>query len=225
MRRLEEGLEFAEMVDDVVEGKRLGNGVAKTIVPTAVHRHTSRPRHVGADAVTDEEDVAGLGIASAHSLEEEGLRRLLRTDVVRHEEVGEVVEDTGLLQAGALHVHHTVGGDVEAVALAEVVKRLCDFGLEDSFFVEELVEEPSHLLAVALKTYGLEEAGEDKIVNLLDADQFPLLLAPEDFADPIEDFEVRRFVVHALSKEGLPKCRLRGGAEGQEGIVDVNEER
>lgn len=212
-------------MDDVVEGKRLGNRVAKTIVPTAVHRYTSRPRHVGADAVADEEDVAGLGVASTHSLEEEGLRRLLCTDVIRHEEVGKVVEDTGLLQAGALHVHQTVGGDVEAVALAEVVKRLCDFGLEDSFFVEELVEEPSHLLAVALKTDGLEEAGEDKIVNLLDADQFPLLLAPEDFADPIKDFEVRRFVVHALSKEGLPKCRLGGGAEGQEGIVDVNEER
>jgi len=157
-------------MDDVVEGKRLGNGVAKTIVPTAVHRYTSCPRHVGADAVADEEDVAGLRVASAHGLEEEGLRRLLCTDVVRHEEVGEVVEDTGLLQAGALHVHHTVGGDVEAVALAEVVKRLCDFGLEDSFFVEELVEEPSHLLAVALKTYGLEQAGEDQIVDLLDAD-------------------------------------------------------
>ena len=212
-------------MDDVIEGERFGKRVALAIVPTAVHRHTSCPRHVGADAVADEEDVAGLGVASTHSLEEEGLRRLLRTDVVRHEEVGEVVEDTGLLQTGALHVHHTVGGDVEAVALAEVVKRLCDFGLEDSFFVEELVEEPSHLLAVALKTYGLEEAGEDKIVNLLDADQFPLLLAPEDFADPIKDFEVRRFVVHALSKEGLPKCRLGGGAEGQEGIVDVNEER
>ena len=91
--------------------------------------------------------------------------------------------------------------------------------------MKELVEEPSHLLAVALKTDGLEEAGEDQIVDLLDADQFPFLLAPEDFADPIEDFEVRRFVVHALGKEGLPKCPLRGGAEGQEGIVDVNEER
>ena len=213
------------MVDDVIEGERFGERVALAIVPTAVHRHTSCSRHVSADAVADEEDIAGLGIASTHGLEEEGLRRLLCTDVIRHEEVGEVVEDTGLLQAGALHVHHTVGGDVEAVALAEVVKRLGDFGLEDSFFVEELVEEPSHLLAVALKTDGLEQAREDQIMDLLDADQFSFLLAPEDFADPIEDFEVRRFVVHALSKEGLPKCRLRGGAEGQEGIVDVNEER
>ena len=212
-------------MDNVVEGKRLGNGVALAIVPTAVHRHTSRSRHVGADAVTDEEDVAGLGVTSTHSLEEEGLRGLLCTDVVRHEEVGEVVEDAGLLQAGALHVHQTVGGDVEAVALAEVVERLGDFGLEDGFFVEKLVEEPSHLLAVALKTDGLEQAGEDLIVDLLDADQFPFLLAPEDFADPVEDFEVRRFVVHALSEEGLPKCRLRGGAEGQEGIVDVDEKR
>ena len=157
-------------MDDVIEGERFRERVALAIVPTAVHRHTSCPRHVGADAVADEEDVAGLGVASTHGLEEEGLRRLLRTDVVRHEEVGEVVEDTGLLQAGALHVHQTVGGDVEAVALAEVVKRLCDFGLEDGFFVEELVEEPSHLLAVALKTYGLEEAGEDQIVDLLDTD-------------------------------------------------------
>jgi len=157
-------------MDDVIKGERFGKRIALAIVPTAVHRYTSCPRHVGADAVADEEDVAGLGVASTHGLEEEGLRRLLRTDVVRHEEVGEVVEDTGLLQAGALHVHHTVGGDVEAVALAEVVKRLCDFGLEDSFFVEELVEEPSHLLAVALKTYGLEEAREDQIVDLLDTD-------------------------------------------------------
>ena len=212
-------------MDDVIEGERFGERVALAIVPTAVHRHTSCPRHVGADAVADEEDVAGLRVASTHSLEEEGLRRLLCTDVIRHEEVDKVVEDAGLLQAGALHVHQTVGGDVEAVALAEVVERLGDFGLEDSFFVEELVEEPSHLLAVPLETYSLEQAGEDQIVDLLDADQFSLLLAPEDFADPIEDFEVRRFVVHALSEESLPKCRLRGGAEGQEGIVDVNEER
>ena len=105
VRRLEEGLEFAEAMDDVIERERFGERVALAIVPTAVHRYTSCPRHVGADAVADEEDVAGLRVASTHSLEEEGLRRLLCTDVVRHEEVGEVVKDTGLLQAGALHVH------------------------------------------------------------------------------------------------------------------------
>ena len=92
-------------MDDVIERERFGKRVALAIVPTAIHRYTSSPRHVGADAVADEEDVAGLRVASAHSFKEEGLRRLLCTDVVRHEEVGEVVKDTGLLQAGALHVH------------------------------------------------------------------------------------------------------------------------
>jgi len=88
---LEEGLHFAQVLDDIVQGEALRYWGCVAIVPAAVDTTAKGTRHIGLKAVSDEEDFIGGYATSAHGFLKEGLGRLLCSDIIRDKEVGEVV--------------------------------------------------------------------------------------------------------------------------------------
>ena len=88
---LQEGLYFAQSLDDVVQGKALWYWGCVAIVPASVDATAKGARHIGLKAVSDEEDFIGSYVASVHGFLKEGFGRLLCSDIIRDKEVGEVV--------------------------------------------------------------------------------------------------------------------------------------
>ena len=88
---LQEGLYFAQALDDVVQGEALWHWSCVAIVPAAVDATAKGTRHIGLKAVSDEEYFIGGYATSAHGFLKEGFGRLLCSDIIRDKEVGEVV--------------------------------------------------------------------------------------------------------------------------------------
>ena len=79
---LEEGLHFAQVLDDVVQGEALRYWGGVAIVPAAVDTTAKGAHHISLEAVSDEEDFIGGYAASSHGFLKEGLGRLLCPDVI-----------------------------------------------------------------------------------------------------------------------------------------------
>ena len=70
---LQEGLHFAQVLDDVVQGEALRYWGSVAIVPAAVDTTAKGAHHISLEAVSDEEHFIGGYAASSHGFLKEGL--------------------------------------------------------------------------------------------------------------------------------------------------------